>query len=374
MNKRIVIAMIIMAVVQFCAAANYSTRKLQRIATAASLVVADGMGANASDDTTYFYKRRQLSVRTNALGDVSHIGYRMFNREIVRMQGNAPVFDFLERYMLELDLKFDGIQPAERMDIDGVRIVKGNLAMFSGINDSTGISVEYIPRRMYRLTFTVAGKPLMVTVPVDCQLLRGADAMELEDILARDIVRLSLDGEVSSPLSYWSRARCSESEGNRILDNGCYLSDMIGSKLYMRFRNGKWQLYNDDANPTRSVLNIMLTGMSEGELPLKLTIDKYGHKAEEVNTVLAKFLAFCRKEGCMVYGGIKTVGKDVITGTLFVPNEQYGYNHVLSFTFPLTILKGKKDSISARLYAYIPLQNVTEEFFRQNITKDNYDK
>ena len=149
MNKRIVIAMIMMAVVQFCAAANYSTRKLQRIATAASLVVAERMGANASDDTTYFYKRRQLSVRTNALGDVSHIGYRMFNREVVRMQGNAPVFDFLERYMLELDLKFDGIQPAERMDIDGVRIVKGNLAMFSGINDSTGISVEYIPRRMY---------------------------------------------------------------------------------------------------------------------------------------------------------------------------------------------------------------------------------
>ena len=54
MNKRIVIAMITMAVVQLCTAANYSTRKLQRIATAASLVVADRMGTNASDDTTYF--------------------------------------------------------------------------------------------------------------------------------------------------------------------------------------------------------------------------------------------------------------------------------------------------------------------------------
>lgn len=374
MGKRIVIFIVMMAAVQLCTAVSYSTRKLHRIASTISLTMSDNLGANAIDDTTYYYKRRQLSVRTNSYGDICHIGYSMFNREIMRMQGNLPVFEFLERYLLELDLKLDGFSPNARMDIDDVHIVKGSLQMFGSITDSTSVSVEYLPRHMYRVTCMIANKPLVVTVPADCQLLYGADAVELEEILVRDLSRLSLDDEIISPLSYWNNARSSVSGDIRILDNGCYLSDLIGSKLYMRNCRGKWQLFNDDTNVTHSVLNTMLTGIWNEELPLKLTVDKYGHKSEVINSVLAKFLAFCRREGCKVYGGIKTVGKDVVTGTLFIPNEQYGYNHVLSFSFPQSILRGKKDTISARLYAYVPLQNVTEDFFRQNLTEDRYDK
>ena len=43
------------------------------------------------------------------------------------------------------------------------------------------------------------------------------------------------------------------------------------------------------------------------------------------------------------------------------------YNHVLSVSIPLNILDGKEEKINATVYAYIPLQNVTEKFFTQDI-------
>lgn len=374
MDRRIVIAALLAAAVHVGMAAGYSTQRLRRIAAAVRVAVPDDIGANASDDSTYSYGQRQLRLRTDSRGDVSHIGYRLFNSEIMRMQGQLPVFDFVERYLLELDLALDGRKAAERMDIDRVRIVKGSLPMFGSVSDTTALSIEYIPRRMYRLTWTVKGKPLAITVPADCQLLRGADAVELEDMLVRDMPRLSPADALASPLSYWDRARRYEHDGMRILDNGCYLSRMIGSKLYMERRDGKWQLCRDRARAARSVLNVMLTGVSGGDTRLELAIDKYGHKTAALSTTLARFIAFCRDEGCEVYGGIKTVGDGEVAGTLFIPNERLGYNHVLSFTFPLGNLSGADKPVKARLYAYIPLQNVTEKFFTQDLIDDNYDK
>ena len=39
----------------------------------------------------------------------------------------------------------------------------------------------------------------------------------------------------------------------------------------------------------------------------------------------------------------------------------------MSIDFPTAIIKGENLPIKARLYAYIPLQNVTEKFFTNDI-------
>ena len=70
-----------------------------------------------------------------------------------------------------------------------------------------------------------------------------------------------------------------------------------------------------------------------------------------------------------------TVDDGAVTGTLFIYNEPLGYNHVLSFSFPTTLLSGSGGRVEARLYAYIPLHNVTEKFFNQNNYRDyNHEK
>lgn len=69
--------------------------------------------------------------------------------------------------------------------------------------------------------------------------------------------------------------------------------------------------------------------------------------------------------------GIKSLSKEELSGTLFILNEDLAYNHVLSFKFPMCLLQGKDDAIAAKVYAYIPLQNVTEKYFTENL-KDEY--
>ena len=93
-------------------------------------------------------------------------------------------------------------------------------------------------------------------------------------------------------------------------------------------------------------------------------INKYGYKSSELNTTLQQFLAYCIEEGCTLYFGIKTSGDSRLTGTLFARNDALGYNHVMSVVFPTDIISGGNSKVASTLYAYIPLHNVTEKFFK----------
>lgn len=120
---------------------------------------------------------------------------------------------------------------------------------------------------------------------------------------------------------------------------------------------------------------MMLTGVSSKDVPLHIVLDKYGYMTDTLDVTLKQFVSYCLSEGCKAYIGIKTVDDGAVTGTLFIYNEPLGYNHVLSFSFPTTLLSGSGGRVEARLYAYIPLHNVTEKFFNQNIYRDyNHEK
>ena len=70
-------------------------------------------------------------------------------------------------------------------------------------------------------------------------------------------------------------------------------------------------------------------------------------------------------EGCNLYVGIKKYAEDNVAATVFALNNELGYNHVLAVDFPTGILSGRQQSITGTAYVYIPLQNVTEDFFMQ---------
>lgn len=345
-----------------CAATPFYSPRLSRIAKAIKLVLPDCMEPNANIDSVGSYRNKVLRIRTNALGDVCHIGYKLFPDELFAANGGSPIFAFLERYFLELDLGLDGKTAVQRMDVDQVVLTKGTLGLMSAVNEQCPFSIEEVKRRMYRITWTVRQKQLSLTFPADCQLLTGCNAIQLEAIIKRDVPRFQPErSEVI--LQDWTKAKKSVSHELQIWDNGTYLSESIYSKLYFATLDGKQMLYNSPRNVSVSVGNIMQTGISCTPLPMNLLIDKYGYKVDTLRVLLPQFLAYCHAEGCKVFIGVKTIAKDSLSGTLFIYNEKMAYNHVLSFIFPIEILSGRQGVIKARLYGYIPLQNVTEKFF-----------
>lgn len=344
------------------AANGFYTQRLEKMAKVLNLSASSPTGEKYANG-------KLLRIRTNTYGDISHIGYKLFNDEIMQLHGESPVFDFIERYMLELDMRLDGRSPLERMNIDQVVISKGNLQMLRAIDTKTEFSINELKRRMYQVTWTVKGKKVEITFPADCQLLIGANAVELENMMKRDVNRI-MPLTSNDIITDWTHVKTTRSQGHIIVEGGKYLSNQIRGDIYLQDIHGKKQLICNKKNARNSITNIMLTGQFQRVIPMHLRIDKYGYKAEETDITLQQFIDYCKNEGCKLYFGIKTMNEKTLTGTLFAYNEKMAYNHVLSVSIPLNILDGKEEKINATVYAYIPLQNVTEKFFTQDIHEE----
>lgn len=375
MRKVVFLFMFFAATLQGVAELRYHSELLQRMAKATALSLPDSLGVMTDNDSTWQYKGRQLRVRTNALGDVSHIGYKIFHNQIIALYENQALFDFLERYFLELDLHLDGKTTQQRMDVDRVVVKEGSVSMMTRVKETDPLSINYTPRRLYTVTWQVGGKPLTLSFPTDCQLMMGCNAIELENIFSRDVQRMPQCVDMGEALAPWAQVHEESSDQLKQKNYGSYLSHLIGSRIYLRMHDSQWQPDINPHSPVRSVCTLMLTGYSPQQLPLDLVIDRYGYRHEKLHVTLQQLLAYFRSEDSRVYIGIKEKTNNQLTGTLFVLNEKLGYNHVIPFTFPLSLLSGDISApLTAKVYAYIPLQNVTEKFFEITDYKDpNYE-
>lgn len=348
---------------QLNAATLYRTPRLKQIADAIHLSLPDILRPNMVNDSIVSYHGKTIDLHTNGLGDVSHIGYHIFSEEQKGAYLHYPVFDFIERYLLELDLQLDGRTPESRMDIDQVVVVKGSLQMLHAITSHTDLSfsLDEIPRKMYRLTWKFDGKEVKVTLPMDSQLLIGGNMIELEQLFIRDVQRMvSIAGDAA--ICNWDSANVSYTKEGLVIKGGTYRIDEIRGDIYLSFNDGKRELLCNNDRPIKSISNIMLTGMSQKEIPMTVALRTYGNRIDTLKITLQQFIAYCKMDGCKLFYGTKTVSEDKITGTLYAYNERCAYTHMLPVVFPLAILDGKSEELTARGYVYIPLHDITEKY------------
>ena len=348
------------------AANTFRTALLERMVSAAGIAKAE-FPANVDMDSVAVIKGKPVHLRTNAWGDVVHIGYSMFNKELVAQYHNPYVFDFLERYLLELDLGLDNRNIQTRMEVDRVAMVQGNLAQLRSVTPLTDItlSIDEIERKIYRVNCTIATKELSITVPANCQLLTGANAIELEQIFSHNVKRfMTITG--SDAISDWSSMRVSRAENMLVTDGEIYMSKAIRNSLYLREDNGERKLICSPNAPSRSISNIMLTGIFSDELPMELVLNRYGNQRDTLNITLQQFIAYCKLEGASLYFGIKERSEQLLKGTLFAYNRNLACTHMLSVDFPLSLLEGQKATIRATAYVYIPVGHIADKFFVQD--------
>lgn len=340
---------------------SFYTERLKTIASIAGIHVPDSLGYNLTIDSLCVYKGRAVKLKTNGLGDVSHIGYRLFGKGIIdKNDPMMPFYNFIERYFLELDMELDKRKPGERLFLDKVECPSGNIALRHQVTEQTGFSIRHVGRREYTIRWILDKDTLELVVPADCQLILGADAIELEKIFERDLKRIVPTAFVCD----WSDEEVAVSEGGYgIVHAGSYLSDEIRSDLYCREQGDSLVLVTDVEKPVESIRNVLLTGCFMRDISMALTINRYGYQKSRIGITLQQFVEYCRMEGCVSYVGIKTHTENKVIATVFALNNELGYNHVLSVEFPIGILEGRPISLTGTTYVYIPLQNVTEKFF-----------
>lgn len=352
------------------ASPQFTTKRLAAISSAVGLSLPDSIGADTENDSTWTYAGRPLRVCTNAFGDVSHIGYILFDPAVLHAHKQKQLLLFLERYALELDLKLDKRDAAARMELDKVACTTKNISLLSKVTPQCPPTFEELKEtvgRMHRVAWTIGGKRLSLSFPADYQLIAGADDIELEDIFENNLKRIVPKAK-EYILQAWDSTKVSRADSCLILQGGEYLNPAIRADLYFTECGSGRKLIVDSLRQVVSVTNILLTGLSGHDIPLHMTIDRYGNDKTVTDVTLQQFIGLCLLEGCKLYVGVKTRSKNAVTATVFALNADMAYNHVMAVTVPSDILSADSTAVlRGTVYTYIPLQNVTEKFFTKDL-------
>lgn len=368
MRIRLTIMLSVLAV-WLQAAPQYRTKRLQQIVNKSGIRIPETIPSGVRDDSIGVFRGHNICLRTDGFGDIAHIGYSLFNQQTFDVFNNTKLLEFIERYLLELDLGISELGLQKRMDVDRVVMVEGNWNMVRQLTPATDVSLSYeeIARHVTRLTIMVGGQRAVITIPSDCQLLLGANAIELEKMACNDLRRIVPSMTDDKLLSNrWMKMQRIRADQVEIVDGGYYISQQIRGDIYLSRKKGKLLPVCSPSSPLRSVSNMMLTGYANRELPMRLEINQYGFKSDTIDIALQQLTKFCENEGCRLYFGFKTHSDEFVTGTLFACNQQLAYTHLISVEFPLSILYGREDVIKAKAYFYIPIQNIPDKFFTQD--------
>lgn len=367
--------LMVLLTTQLCHAHTYRTARLKQIASALSLRLPTDLKPSTDLGVVANRGGKEVYATTNAYGEVSHIGYRLFAPELAAHYQNEPLFQFIERYLLELDLRIDGKAADVRMDVDQVVFTRGTTALLRTLTPQTNFSfdMEEIRNRFYRLTWTFDpdGKEVSMVIPANCQLIIGANAIELEQMAVRDIQR-AVKMAPKDILERWAEAKGFRGEHALILDGGAYMSRYIRGDLYVSETEGRNHPVCTPWQPMQSVSNLMLTGIADKEFPLALTMNRYGGKRDQMDVKLSQYIAFCLAEGCKLYFGVKKQTETELTGALFAYNQRFAYTHLLDVTFPLSLLSGQTttgERIRCMAYVYIPTKLLDDRLFTQDFSR-----
>ena len=338
------------------AADSFATERLQGIAEQLPHIRFDTL--HPASWSEFPYSGTTLVVRVNAQNVVNHIGIKMFATS-VRQHNQAFVYDFVERLFLELILEKPQKRHAQ-MSRNDVRIDQGSLEDFFSLDTTIQVSIRRMDSKAYHLEWSFSEKKLVISFPMDYQLLSGCNLIELERTYAQMISQIEWVNAPAPGLP----DDISPKGTDYVLDGTYYIKPEVRSDLfYTKNSDRKWELVCDTSQPEKSAANIALSPGKMGDFMLKAVFDQYGYIVDTLTLPIHEWIRYGMSEGGTPYFGIKNVGLAGVEGTIFFPNEEGGYCHLLSVEIPMEVIANRAGVINGRLYVYIPLHNVKDDFF-----------
>ena len=343
--KRAILYIVIclVAVLTSAAQTQYRTSELKRLVTVLNLDVS--MLPNGYSHT----EANGLTLTTHLTGNtLDHIGIRLFNDEL-RAAANSPIFDFLERYFLQLKYPPQVKTAYNMIRDDQFRFLIGNMSVVSQLQLTDDFSYSNDNNR-YLATWSRRGQTLLsVSFPVEYELISGENKIEAEENLLTDIRRASV----------------TQMRDDALLSDS-YINECFSNRLY--FQRGS--LVMSSRHPAETAANLMLSTNTRGRYDISITQISYGFQKKVFQVPLRQWISFCRNNGCQLYFGVEQVAANgTVDAVVLAVNEAENYNHVLTVSIPSETIARRQGVIEARLYPYVPTHNVLNMF--ANYRKSN---
>lgn len=332
------IIMCLLMVASASARSGFRTAELERLAHELALDV-NVLPEGYSHPTVNGFK---LTVHQTEQ-TVDHIGLYLFTDEL-RQIGKSPVFDFLERYFLQLHYPPAKVKTMSAMlSDDKFRFLSGSMATIDQIQATDRFSFTY-DNHTYQASWRRNDSTLLaVSFPVEYELISGENKIEAEDNLISDIKATKFCVPDIQP----------------VMKKGHYILENLTNRLYIQDGG----LISDTRHPAESVANMMLSLQAEGQYMMAITQMSYGFRKVVSEVPLKQWIAFCETHACELYFGIEKMTEDGdIDCVVIAVNEAENYNHVLTAHIPVAAIGSKEGTLEARLYPYIPTHNVLNMF------------
>ncbi|MBQ8673276.1 MAG: hypothetical protein IJ511_04385 [Bacteroides sp.] len=376
----IVICALLLLAVESRAQQKYISQKLEHMATTLQSV----HGVNCLEMP--MWGDHALAVREDALQEVCHIGFRLFPQQIIE-QNPSPVYNFVERYLLELALLKEDARILQALREDKVRLKIGSTLPSSNICSRL---LSILPRvkscpsfiittdnQYYTASWSEGGSNLLyLRFPIQYELLWGMNKKEVESRFHQDLLyfqeahRQDADTASEEEDAYWADYLTALNDSCYLLEGECYgVESMNSNRYYKKRADGRFTLLYDARYPEESVRNLFLSGQGK-RVKVSVCQRLYGRKKQEFDTTLAQLMAFFKALGCTAYIGIESMEGYRATGGLTLLNPAAGYCHLLYFDMDLrTLIRPGDFTVKAELYGYVPTHNINNLFYENNNKK-----
>lgn len=293
------------------------------------------------------------SVRICPSEDSSvHIGLNLFSPEFKNTIGKETL-DFIERELLY------SIVEGRLKDGSNIELTRGKISDFRKIDISTPFNIFNKDSKELTIEWTPENNSSVVlTIPMSYETIHSGTRGEIEESFISKLKKHHSSGKNATDFDFDISKLEPYGESDYILPGPVYLNKNISRNIYLSSANPPIIIW-DVNKPLESISNLFTYSPNAGSIDAELTILKheYGEK-ELIKTNIENLLAVAEAEGCIPYWGVESFEGSKLIGSLFLYNQQLGYDHVVKVEcIPEEIIEGK-GKITATVFLYIPTNNV----------------
>lgn len=367
-KSRLTIAIIMSALSVFSISAaahpdRYDNLRLRTIAEITGLAaVADTLSDGLH---TGFCSYRNFPVTINvADGVVDHIGVQLFTGADRESMSPYPVYDFLERYLLEHHIQSRMSENDRHHSADRVKVETGSLKDLHKVCGDTTLSfsVQLDYGRIYHAAWSRHEKDVFrISFPASYRLMGGFKADERENKLSAGISRTRSTPRPALKVDPTCLERSDTSIVDyHILKGGYESTPVVNSDRYYHTSDTACSMIFSPLYPVESLANMMVSGEIANGLRALVTLQRGKGETEKFSVPLNSLINFCLDEGCRPYFGLKGIypDRDIVTALVEMVHPTEGYEHLLSITFDTTTLTTGEGDIEIRFTPYIPTHDI----------------
>jgi hypothetical protein len=308
---------------------------------------------------------KPLIVHRDKRGAVDHIGVKLFDRDLMQRYP-SPLYEFVERYFLELLLERDEAAISDRLHLERIKIssdvpAAGNYKkwlrdIIAQCSPAHSIHITCNNNRYHICETDNQRTVFSMYLPVRYELITGFTKLEAERAVYDALLRHTyVETRQPAEGDYFP----TEDGDLYCLNEEYYGTEEIISTSYYRKESGEFKPVFSAADRAKSVYNLFNVAWNS-PVPVEVTQKLYGNQTLTYEVTVGRLTNYLRQAGCSLYTGIQEMEGDTVRGVVMAVNAELGYQHFMSFTLAGALGNGASPgTVKMSMYSYIPIHNVS---------------